>query len=87
MEYRRLGRTGLMVSVVSYGTAPLGDMYGTSSDDVALQSAYRALDAGINFFDSSPSLRRGAGRGTAWQGAAGPASGDHRRQQGRQVRT
>jgi L-galactose dehydrogenase len=59
MEYRKLGRTGLMVSVVSYGTAPLGDMYGTSSDDVALQSAYRALDAGINFFDSSPSYGEG----------------------------
>ena len=59
MEYRKLGCTGLMVSVVSYGTAPLGDMYGTSSDDVALQSAYRALDAGINFFDSSPSYGEG----------------------------
>jgi L-galactose dehydrogenase len=59
MEYRKLGRTGLMVSVVSYGTAPLGDMYGSSNDDVALQSAYRAIDAGINFFDSSPSYGEG----------------------------
>jgi aryl-alcohol dehydrogenase-like predicted oxidoreductase len=59
MEYRKLGRTGLMVSVVGYGTAPLGDMYGTSNDDAALQSAYRALDAGINFFDSSPSYGKG----------------------------
>jgi len=59
MEYRKLGRTGLMVSVVGYGTAPLGDMYGTSNDDAALQSAYRAVDAGINFFDSSPSYGKG----------------------------
>jgi L-galactose dehydrogenase len=54
MEYRELGRTGLRVSVVGYGTAPLGDMFGANEEDAALRSAHRALDAGINFFDSSP---------------------------------
>jgi aryl-alcohol dehydrogenase-like predicted oxidoreductase len=29
MEYRKLVRTSLTVSVVGNGTAPLGDMYGT----------------------------------------------------------
>jgi aryl-alcohol dehydrogenase-like predicted oxidoreductase len=55
MEYRELGATGLKVSVVSYGTAPLGDMFGSSDEERGWQSAYRALDAGINFFDSSSS--------------------------------
>ena len=59
MEYRELGRTGLSVSVVGYGTAPLGDMFGITDEDAALQSAYRALDAGINFFDSSPFYGKG----------------------------
>ena len=59
MEYRELGRTGLRLSVVGYGTAPLGDMFGNSDEEPALQSAYRALDAGINFFDSSPFYGRG----------------------------
>ena len=59
MEYGKLGRTSLAVSVVGYGTAPLGDMFGTSNEDAALQSVYRALDAGINFFDSSPSYGKG----------------------------
>jgi aryl-alcohol dehydrogenase-like predicted oxidoreductase len=59
MEYRELGRTGLTVSVVGYGTAPLGDMFGLTDEDAALQSAYRALDAGINFFDSSPFYGKG----------------------------
>jgi aryl-alcohol dehydrogenase-like predicted oxidoreductase len=59
MEYRELGHTGLMVSVVGYGTAPLGDMFGGNDEDSALQSAYRALDAGINFFDSSPFYGKG----------------------------
>jgi L-galactose dehydrogenase len=59
MEYRELGRTGLTVSVVGYGTAPLGDMFGTTDEGAGLQSAYRALDAGINFFDSSPFYGKG----------------------------
>jgi aryl-alcohol dehydrogenase-like predicted oxidoreductase len=29
-------------------------MFGANEEDAALQSAYRALEAGINFFDSSP---------------------------------
>ena len=59
MEYRELGGTGLLVSVVGYGTAPLGDMFGANDEETALQSAYRALDAGINFFDSSPFYGKG----------------------------
>jgi L-galactose dehydrogenase len=54
MEYRELGRTGLSVSVVAYGTAPLGDMFGTADEDQALASVRQALDAGITFFDTSP---------------------------------
>jgi L-galactose dehydrogenase len=63
MEYRELGRTGLTVSVVGYGTAPLGDMFGTADEDTALQSVYRALDAGVNFFDSSPFYGKGLAEG------------------------
>ena len=54
MEYRELGQTGLRVSVVGYGTAPLGDGFAVNDEQAALQSAYRALDLGINFVDSSP---------------------------------
>jgi aryl-alcohol dehydrogenase-like predicted oxidoreductase len=34
-------------------------MFGVNDEDAALQSAYRALDAGINFFDSSPFYGKG----------------------------
>ena len=43
MEYRELGQTGLRVSVVGYGTAPLGDGFAVNDEQAALQSAYRAL--------------------------------------------
>jgi len=54
MQYNPLGHTGLQVSAVSFGTAPLGDMFGAADHEIALTSVYDALDAGINFFDSSP---------------------------------
>jgi L-galactose dehydrogenase len=54
MQYRELGRTGLSVSVVSFGTAPLGNMFGATDEAAALAVIGQALDAGITFFDSSP---------------------------------
>jgi L-galactose dehydrogenase len=54
MEYRELGKTGESVSVVSFGTAPLGDMFGAADEELGLAAVRQALDAGINFFDSSP---------------------------------
>ena len=54
MHYNMLGKTGLKVSAVSFGTAPLGDMFGAADEDEAIATVHRALDAGINFFDSSP---------------------------------
>lgn len=53
MEYRELGRTGMQVSNVSFGTSPLGDMFGPASADAGTAAVHRALDAGINLFDTS----------------------------------
>jgi len=54
VEYAQLGKTGLEVSAVSFGTAPLGDMFGAADSRTATAAVRDALDAGINFFDSSP---------------------------------
>ena len=43
MDYRRLGKTGLEVSAVSYGTAPLGDMFNAADEATAIQSVHEAL--------------------------------------------
>ena len=56
MEYRRLGRTGLDVSLVGLGTggpSQLGQTRGTSRD-VVRAFVRRALDLGINYFDTAP---------------------------------
>ena len=54
MHYNQLGKTDLTVSAVSFGTAPLGDMFGAAEESDAIATVHRAYDAGINFFDSSP---------------------------------
>lgn len=54
MEQRELGETGLSVSVVGFGTSPLGGLFGSVDEQAALSVVGQALDAGITFFDSSP---------------------------------
>jgi L-galactose dehydrogenase len=54
MEKRDLGRTGLKVSPLGYGGAPLGGMYGSLDEADAIAAVRHAIDAGINLVDSSP---------------------------------
>nr|ABG22022.1 oxidoreductase, aldo/keto reductase family protein, expressed [Oryza sativa Japonica Group] len=54
MELRELGATGLRVSPVGFGASPLGHVFGDVPRDVARAAVRRALDLGINFFDTSP---------------------------------
>jgi voltage-dependent potassium channel beta subunit len=51
MEYKRLGRSGLQVSALSFGTwVTFGDQI---SDEVAEQLMIKAYEGGINFFDNA----------------------------------
>lgn len=54
MELRELGGTGLRVSAVGFGASPLGNVFGDVPRDAARAAVRRALDLGINFFDTSP---------------------------------
>jgi voltage-dependent potassium channel beta subunit len=51
MEYRRLGRSGLKVSVLSFGSWVTFD--NQLKDDTALECMQAAYDAGCNFFDNA----------------------------------
>ena len=54
MLYRRLGKTGLNVSIIGFGASGLGNEFG-QVDPLAGQSAvHRAIERGINYFDVSP---------------------------------
>jgi aryl-alcohol dehydrogenase-like predicted oxidoreductase len=76
VEYRPLGSTGLRVSRVGFGGAPLGiprylSPEDRSSDEFAATSteAIRAaIDLGVNYFDTAPGY--GGGRDEEILGAA-----------------
>jgi aryl-alcohol dehydrogenase-like predicted oxidoreductase len=54
MQYRVLGRTDLKVSLLGFGAAPLGDVYGVTDPTEGKRAVHFAIERGINFFDSSP---------------------------------
>nr|ACJ84972.1 unknown [Medicago truncatula] len=54
MELRELGRTGLKLSSVGFGASPLGNVFGSVSEEQANASVRIAFQSGINFFDTSP---------------------------------
>ena len=66
MEYRTLGRSGLKVPVLSFGTGTFGgqgaffERWGSSDVAEASKLVYICLDAGVNFFDTANIYSRGA---------------------------
>ncbi len=54
MQYRVLGKTGLRVSVLSFGASPLGGVFGHVDESEGIRAVHRAVDLGMNFFDVSP---------------------------------
>jgi len=65
MKYRALGRTGLDVSEIGFGAWGIGGRtvgttsYGDTDDRTSLAALDRALDRGINFFDTSSAYGNG----------------------------
>ncbi|MBV8407518.1 MAG: aldo/keto reductase [Alphaproteobacteria bacterium] len=59
MNYRRLGKTGLVVSEIGFGAWGIGGRtaaetsYGDTDDATSLAALRRALERGITFFDTS----------------------------------
>jgi aryl-alcohol dehydrogenase-like predicted oxidoreductase len=53
MEYRELGRTGWKVSEISFGTWAIGGTWGDVDDKESVAALHRALDLGVNFFDTA----------------------------------
>ncbi|WP_281888799.1 aldo/keto reductase [Paenibacillus sp. YYML68] len=54
MKYRQLGRTGLDVSVLSYGASSLGSVFRETDEMESIRTVHEALDTGINLIDVSP---------------------------------
>jgi L-galactose dehydrogenase len=54
VEYRTLGKTGLKVSMLSYGASSLGSVFRSVNEAEGIRAVHSAIDLGINFIDVSP---------------------------------
>jgi aryl-alcohol dehydrogenase-like predicted oxidoreductase len=52
-QYRELGRTGWKISALSFGAWAIGGSWGSTNDDESIAALHRALDLGVNFFDTA----------------------------------
>ncbi|MFT5445482.1 MAG: aryl-alcohol dehydrogenase-like predicted oxidoreductase [Gammaproteobacteria bacterium] len=67
MQKRKLGNTGLEVTVVGFGAMTIGGAFGPVDDDVSTAALHAAIDSGMNFIDSSNAY--GEGRSESLIGA------------------
>ena len=51
---RVLGKSGVEVTIMGFGGAPLGNMYQAFSDEQARATVEACYEAGIRYFDTAP---------------------------------
>ena len=59
MDYRPLGNTGLNVSEIGFGCGNVGGLMIRGSHDDQVRAVSRAMELGINYFDTAPSYGDG----------------------------
>ncbi|HJR61213.1 MAG TPA: aldo/keto reductase [Vicinamibacterales bacterium] len=53
MDYRRLGRTDMRVSAISFGAWAIGGFWGPVDDEQSLRALHASVDEGVNFIDTA----------------------------------
>ena len=54
MQYRRIGKTAMEVSALSFGASSLGGVFHSIKEQEAIEAVFMAIDCGMNFIDVSP---------------------------------
>src|SRR5438105_11830467 len=60
MEYRKFGQTGVDISAIGFGCWEIGGGYGSIEETDFIKAVNRALDLGINSFDTAEAYGFGA---------------------------
>lgn len=60
MEYRRLGKSSLVVSAMGLGCMGMSQSYGTPDDTESVATIHHAIDQGVTFFDTADMYGVGA---------------------------
>ncbi len=59
MEYRRIGKTDLMVSEIGFGCQSIGGGFYYKNNNESIRTLLEAFDSGVNFFDTSDHYSQG----------------------------
>jgi aryl-alcohol dehydrogenase-like predicted oxidoreductase len=59
MEYRQFGKTDLRVSAIGFGCWEIGGTYGAIDEKLFAGAVHRAIDSGINCFDTAEAYGMG----------------------------
>ena len=59
MNYRTLGRTGIKASQIGFGCGNVGGLLVRGEPEDRTRAVARAIDLGINYFDTAPSYGGG----------------------------
>ena len=54
MNRRSIGRTGVAVTELGFGGAPIGNLYSAVDEAAAAAAVHAAWDAGVRYFDTAP---------------------------------
>jgi aryl-alcohol dehydrogenase-like predicted oxidoreductase len=72
VETRKLGNTGIDVSVLALGCWPMGGGYwGQTDDEESIRTIHRALEVGMTYFDTAPAYGGGHSEEVLGKGLVG----------------
>lgn len=54
MRYTELGKTGMKISLISFGASSLGSVFRETKENESFEAVEAAIEGGINFIDVSP---------------------------------